>query len=261
MTWTTTGVLCRALALGAVLLLSPAARAAEAVLVFAAASLTDALNAAGAAYEKTGAAAPAFSFAASSTLARQIENGAPAHLFISADEEWMDYLAERKLIVADTRTSFLGNTLVLIAPAAKPVALEIGPGFPLAQALRGGRLALADPDAVPAGRYGKAALEHLNVWNSVEKNVVRADNVRAALVFVAQGEAAAGIVYGTDAAADKRVTVAGVFPETSHPPISYPLAVTAAHDTPAARAFRDFLLSDAAKAIYTRYGFAVKQAP
>jgi molybdate transport system substrate-binding protein len=247
--------------LAAVLLwCAPVARAAspEGVLIFAAASLTDALTEVADAYATAGKPKPVLSFAASAALAKQIENGAPAVMFISADEQWMDYLAERKLIAADTRASFLGNTLVLIAPADRPLNVTIAPSFPLAQALGIGKLSLADPESVPAGRYAKAALESLGVWGSVEANVVRGDNVRNALAFVERGEAAAGIVYGTDAVLTKKVVVAGVFPADSHPPISYPLAVTAAHDTPAARAFKDFLLGEDAKAVYRKYGFAVK---
>ena len=212
----------------------------------------------GEAYAKTGKAKPVFSFAASSAIARQVESGAPASLFVSADEEWMDYLAARNLIVADTRTSFLGNTLVLVTPVDRPLTLNIGPGFPLAAALGKGKLALADPMSVPAGKYSKVALENLGVWSAVETSVVRGDSVRNALAFVERGEAAAGMVYATDAALTKRVAVAGIFPASSHPPISYPLAVVASHDTPAARAFRDYLLGPKAKAVYRKFGFAVK---
>jgi molybdate transport system substrate-binding protein len=229
-----------------------------ALLIFAASSLTEALTEVGEAYAKTGQPKPVFSFAASSALARQIENGAPAALFVSADEQWMDYVAERKLIAADTRVSFLGNTLVLVTPADRAQSVIIEPGFPLAKLLGGGKLSMGDPDSVPVGRYGKAALESLGVWRGVEPNVIRADNVRAALAFVERGEATAGIVYATDAALTKKVAVAGVFPQASYPPVSYPLAVLAGHDTPAARAFRDFLLGDEAKAVYRRYGFILK---
>ena len=234
------------------------AQEADKLVVFAASSLTEALTEVSKAYAKTGKPKPVLSFAASSALARQIESGAPAALFASADEEWMDYLATRNLVVANTRASFLGNTLVLVAPADRPLKATIGPGFPLAVALGSGKLSLADPMSVPAGKYGKAALENLGVWASVEANVVRGDNVRNALAFVERGEAAAGIVYATDAALTKKVVVVGTFPESSHEPISYPLAVLAGHDTPAARAFRDFLLGAEAKAVYRKYGFAVK---
>lgn len=231
------------------------------LIVFAAASLTEALSEAGAAYAATGRPAPVFSFAASSALARQIENGAPAGLFVSADEQWMDYLAERALVAADSRVSFLGNSLVLVVPRGEVLGVDIALGFDLAGALKGRRIALADPDAVPAGRYGRAALEYLGVWAAVAPSVVRADNVRAALTFVERGEVAAGIVYATDAVLTDKVAVAGAFPAASHPPVSYPLAVVAANDTPEARAFRDFLLRDAAKAIYRRYGFTVPSSP
>ena len=241
--------------------LSPAARAAAApdqVLVFAASSLTDVLTELAETYAKAGHAKPAFSFAASSALARQIENGAPAALFISADEQWMDYVAERKLIVPETRASFLGNTLVLVTPADRPLTLDIKPGFPLAKALGSGKLSMGDPDSVPVGKYAKAALENLGVWTQVEPNVIRADNVRVALAFVERGEAVAGIVYATDAALTKKVAVAGTFPEASYPPVSYPIAVVTGRDSPAARAFRDYVLSAEAKAVFVKYGFKVK---
>ena len=237
-----------------------AAKAADAeqTLVFAASSLTDALNEVGEAYAKTGKPKLVFSYAASSALAKQIENGAPANIFISADEEWMNYVAERKLIVEKSRASFLGNTLVLVTPADKPIKTEIKNGFPLAKLLNGGKLAMGDPDSVPVGKYGKAALESLGVWKDVEPSVVRAENVRAALLFVERGEAAAGIVYATDAVVAKNVTVAAAFPQTSYPPVSYPIAVTAAHDTPAAQAFRNFVTGPQAKTIFAKYGFKLK---
>jgi molybdate transport system substrate-binding protein len=230
----------------------------DTVLVFAASSLTDVLTELAETYAKAGHSRPAFSFAASSALARQIENGAPAAVFISADEQWMDYVAERKLIVADTRASFLGNTLVLVSPADKPLKVDIKQGFDLAKALNGGKLSMGDPDSVPVGKYGKTALENLGIWKSVEANVIRADNVRVALAFVERGEAAAGIVYATDAALTQKVAVAGAFPEASYPPVSYPIAVLAGKDTPAARAFRDFALSAEAKAVFAKYGFKIK---
>lgn len=224
------------------------------VLVFAAASLTDALTAVAEDYAATGAAKPVFSFAASSALARQIENGAPAAIFVSADEQWMDYLAERSLIDSASRVTLLGNRLVLISPT--PLMLEITAGVSLDTALAGGKLALADPDSVPAGKYAKAALERLGVWPSVERQVVRADNVRAALAFVERGEARLGVVYATDAAASRKVSVAGFFPQDSHPPISYPAALVKADAQ--ARTFFAYMQSDAAKAVYARFGFSVK---
>ena len=245
----------------------PAAHAAEdtKLLVFAAASLNEALTEVGKAYAaadaRRGHGAPNFSFAASSALARQIENGAPAALFLSADEEWMDYLSARKLIAADSRVSLLGNTLVLIAPADRPLALTplaltIAPGFDLAKALNGGKLSMADPDSVPAGKYGKAALEKLGAWTAVAPAVIRGDNVRTALAFVERGEAAAGIVYGSDAALTAKVKVAGVFPADSHPAISYPAAVVAGHESAEARAFLAFLKTPAAMGIFKKYGFS-----
>lgn len=226
--------------------------------IFTAASLTEALSDVGKAYADAGHEPPVFSFAATSALARQIENGAPAALFISADEEWMDYLAARKLTDAPSRVSVLGNSLVLVVPKGEALDIAIGPHFDLAGALKGRKLSLADPTGVPAGRYAQAALTSLGVWKTVEPLVVRADNVRAALTFVERKEAAAGIVYATDAALTDKVAVAGTFPATSHPPISYPLAIIARNDSADARAFRDFLLSEPAKAIYRKYGFAVR---
>ncbi len=226
--------------------------------IFAAASLTEALSDVGKAYADAGHEPPVFSFAATSALARQIENGAPAALFISADEEWMDYLAALKLIDAPSRVSVLGNSLVLVVPKGESLDITIGPHFDLAGALNGRKLSLADPTGVPAGRYAQAALASLGVWKTVEPLVVRADNVRAALTFVERKEAAAGIVYATDAALTDKVTVAGTFPATSHPAISYPLAIIAKNDSAEARAFRDFLLGEPAKAIYRKYGFAAR---
>jgi len=253
------------LILGLGLLLTAGAHPARAaqdgdgrVLVFAASSLTDVMNALVEAYAAAGGSKPALSFAASAALARQIENGAPASLFISADEQWMDYVAARGLIAADTRVSFLGNALVLISPADQPLNVQIAPGFALASALNGGKLAMGDPDSVPVGRYGKTALENLGVWAQLEPHVIRTDNVRVALAFVARGEAAAGIVYATDAASAKNVAIVGAFPESAYPPVSYPVAVMAQNDTPAARAFRDFLLSPAARAVFETFGFRVK---
>lgn len=226
--------------------------------IFAAASLTEALSDVGRAYADASHEAPVFSFAASSALARQIENGAPAALFVSADEEWMDYLAARKLIEPASRVSVLGNSLVLVVPKGDTLGVVIGPDFDLAGALKGRRLSLADPTGVPAGRYAQAALTSLGVWKSVEPLVVRADNVRAALTFVERKEAAAGIVYATDAVLTDRVDIVGTFPAASHPPISYPLAIIARNDSAEARAFREFLLSEPAKAIYRKYGFAIR---
>lgn len=234
----------------------PAAPGEPPVRVFAAASLIDALSEVGAAYAAHGHAAPIFNFAASSTLARQIEQGADADIVISADEAWMDYLAERALIETDSRTPLLANRLVLIAPADRPISLVIAPGFPLREALAGGRLAMADPESVPAGRYGRAALDSLGVWSAVADSIARAEDVRAALRLVENGEAAAGIVYLTDArAAGDRVRIVGEFPSDSHPVISYPVAIVHGRRGEAAAAFYAFLSSAESQEIFQRHGF------
>lgn len=235
----------------------------RAPVVLAAASLQESLEAAAKAWAAKGHARPVLSFAASSALARQIEAGAPADLFISADEEWMDTLANKGLIRADTRATMLGNSLVLIAPAtsgatsraASRLALDPVPGFPLGRALGNGRLALADPAGVPAGRYARQALERLKVWDKVKDRIAAGDNVRAALGLVAQGEAPLGIVYATDARAEPKVRVVATFPAASHVAITYPVAVLKAARSPDAGAFRAFLLSPEGQAVFRRYGF------
>lgn len=227
-------------------------------LVLAAASLQESLNAAADAWAAKRHPRPVLSFASSSTLARQVEGGAPADLFISADESWMDALVAKRLIRPGTRASFLTNRLVLITPVNRPLSLSIGKGFPLARAVGDKRLAMADPEAVPAGRYGRAALVSLGVWNAVAPKVVHAENVRAALALVARGEAAAGIVYATDARATRGVRVVGVFPPTTHPPITYPVAVLQTATSADAEPFRRFLISREGKAIFARYGFVAK---
>lgn len=224
-------------------------------LVLAAASLQESLTAAADAWAAGGHPHPRLSFAGSSVLARQIGAGAPADLFISADEQWMDDVAAKGRIEPATRRAFLANRLVLIAPRSRPQRLAIGAHFPLARALGTGRLAMADPDAVPAGLYGKAALTTLGVWQSVAAKVARADNVRGALLLVERGEAPLGIVYATDARASAGVIVAGVFPASSHPPITYPIARLKGAASPDAEGFRAFLLSRDGRAIFTRYGF------
>jgi molybdate transport system substrate-binding protein len=226
--------------------------------VFAAASLTDVLNDLAAAWQAAGHDRPAISYAASSALARQIEQGAPAGLFLSADEPWMEDVAERGLIVPDSRRALLGNELVLVAPATAPFTVAIKPGFPLAELLKGKRLSVADPDSVPAGKYAKASLTSLGVWDQVKDSLASSESVRAALLFVERGEVAAGIVYKTDALISRKVMIAGIFPENSHPPITYPMALLKAHATPDAIAFRDYLLSPTAKAVFVNYGFTVK---
>lgn len=227
------------------------------VLVFAAASLRNALDNASHAYEKAGGATIRVSYAASSTLARQIESGAPADIFISADTKWMDDVAKHGDIQSGTRFNFLGNRLVLVAPVSNPVKVDIKPGFPLAKLLGNGHLAMADPAAVPAGIYGKAALENLGVWASVEGKIARAEDVRAALLYVERREAPFGIVYQTDAAADKGVRIAGYFPPGSYPTIIYPIALTASTKNPDAAKFLAFLHSAKAKPYFETQGFSV----
>ena len=224
-------------------------------LVLAAASLQESLTAAADTWTAKGHERPRLSFAASSALARQIIAGAPADIFISADEAWMDAVAAKGLVRRGSRTVFLSNRLVLVAPASAPLRIAIQPGFPLARALGGGRLAMADPDAVPAGRYGRQALTHLGIWAAVEPRLVRAENVRAALALVERAEARAGIVYATDARAAKSVMVVGAFPAASHLPITYPAAVLAASTNADTRAFYNFLMSREGRAIFARYGF------
>jgi molybdate transport system substrate-binding protein len=247
-------------ALLAVTLLAVAApgRAADSapsgIVIFGAASLTNVLQDIGADYTRKTGNEARFSFAASSVLARQIEAGTRADVFVSADEEWMDYLATRKLIDPKTRHDVIKNELVLIAPADSPVKLKIAPHFPLAQALGKERLATGDPNSVPVGRYAKAALMKLGVWDEVQARIVPADDVRAALAFVARAETPLGIVYATDALVEKRVRIVDTFPEDSHAPITYPVAliVTA---KPEARAFVAYLRSPAARAVFAHYGF------
>jgi len=235
---------------------SPAAAKADDIIVFAAASLKNALDDAVNVYrEKTGKTV-LVSYAATSTLAKQIEQAAPADIFFSADMDWMDYVEKRRLIRSDTRHTLLGNRIVLIAPKGSSATVDIARGLDLAPLLGAdGRLAMANTDAVPAGRYGKAALQHLRAWDDVAGRVVQADNVRTALAYVANGEAPLGIVYATDAAVEPAVKVIGAFPGDSHPPILYPVAITTASTNPAAGAFLDFLLSDAARPAFEKQGF------
>ena len=229
--------------------------AAGELRVYAAASLKDALDEQAKQFEATSGNKVVTVYAASNALAKQIEAGAPADVFIAADLDWADYLDSRKLLRAGSRGNLVGNSLVLVAPAASTTALRIAPNFGLAAALGGGKLAMANPDSVPAGKYGKAALEALGVWAAVERQVVRADNVRAALSFVARGEAPLGIVYGTDATADKAVHIVDVFPDSTHAPIVYLGAIVASSNAPAAALLLVFLRSDAARAVWKKYGF------
>ena len=229
------------------------ALAQEKVTVFAAASMKNALDNANKAFGKP----VTVSYAASSALAKQIEAGAPADIFISADIDWMNYLSERKLVKQDNRFNWLGNRIVLVAPSDNARPVDIRPGFDLAGLLSGGRLAMGAPASVPAGKYGKAALEKLGVWPAVEKSIAGAESVRAALAFVSRGEAPYGIVYRTDAAADPGVTVVGTFPEDSHPPIIYPIAILANAKSAETSAYLDFLKSAEAAPFFEKEGFTI----
>ena len=232
--------------------------AAAPPLVLAAASLQESLNAAADAWAARHHDRPVLSFAASSALAKQINAGAPADIFISADEPWMDDVAKHGLVKPGTRVSFLANRLVLVAPAATAKPVAIRKGFPLDQLLGQGKLAMGEVNSVPAGKYGKQALTSLGVWDKVAAHVAGAENVRSALALVERGEAPYGIVYETDALASKGVKIVGFFPEDSHPPITYPIATLTASTNPDAEGFRRFLISGAGKAIFKRYGFGVK---
>jgi molybdate transport system substrate-binding protein len=224
------------------------------LIVFAAASLTNALQELGDGFTKDSSIAVKFSFAASSALARQIENGAPADVFFSADIEWRDYLVTRKLIQVATRHDMLGNHLVLVAPADSKIVLKIGPHFALAKTLGTGRLATGDPDSVPVGRYAREALTTLCVWNEVEARLVRADSVRSALAFVDRGEASLGIVYATDAQIDHKVRVVDEFPDNTHMPIVYPIALTAVAKADAIKLI-DYVRGPIGDAAFKKYGF------
>jgi len=242
------------------LLAAPRARAQtpRPVVVFAAASLQTALNAIAAEWQRETGKRVTFSFAASSALARQLEQGAPADVFAAADLDWMDWAEQRNLIRRDTRRTLLGNTLVLVEAAERPATrLPIVPGFALAAAIGDSRLATGNPQSVPVGRYARAALTSLGVWAEVGPRIAGTDNVRAALALVARGEARFGIVYETDARTEPRVRVIGTFPAGSHPPILYPFAVTATSTNPDAAAFLGHLGSPAAVRIFEAEGFAV----
>lgn len=238
--------------------------AAAPITVFAAASLKESLDEAAAAFQRSGGAPVRVSYAASSALARQIEQGAPADAFVSADLEWMDYLQERGLIDVPSRRNLLGNRLVLIAPRASPTraaalkpAIALKPGVDLKPWLGDGRLALALTASVPAGKYARAAFVRYGVWDALQPRVAEAENVRAALMLVARGEAPLGVVYASDARAEPKVRVLAAFPADSHPPIVYPVARLAASRNPAATAFVRWLGTPAAAAIFRRHGFAV----
>src|SRR6266849_1935628 len=247
--------------IGAVLGIStaggPASAQVKEPLVFAAASLKNALDEIAAQWQRESGKKVVISYAASNTLIKQIEQGAPADLFISADLDWMDYGQQNNLIDVQTRANLLSNRIVLVAPKDATFALNITRGLDLAPALKGGRLAMANVDAVPAGKYGKAALEKLGAWDGVKDKIAQADNVRAALLLVSRGEAPLGIVYQTDAASDPTVKIIATFPEDSHPPITYPIALTKTSTNPDARAFLSYVRSPAARPAFARQGFTV----
>ena len=236
--------------------LTGTASAADAICVFAAASLRNAIDELDTAYSKATGLKVTASYAASSALVKQIEQGAPADVVISADIEWMDYAAAHKLIKADTRVNLLGNSLVLVAAKDSRLGpVDIARGFDIAKLAGGGRIAVANVQTVPAGRYAREALQALGAWAAAEPKLAMAENVRAALAYVARGETAIGIVYATDAKAEPGVKVIGTLPESSHPPVIYPVAATVAAKPGAAR-YLDFLRTNAAKAIFERYGFS-----
>ncbi len=250
------------LALGLVLLAGagwgPAWAAPPEMTVFAAASTTNALTDLGKLWESQGGGKAVLSFASSSALAKQIEQGAPAQVFLSADQKWMDYLEQRKLLKAGSRQDLLGNRLALIAPADSPLQGKIAAGFPLLAWLGQGRLAVGDPDHVPVGLYTKEALGKLGVWEQAEPRLARASDVRAALALVERGEAPLGVVYSTDAAISAKVRVVDLFPEDSHAPVSYPAALVAGQATEQAGRFLEFLRSPQARGVWQKYGFLLK---
>jgi molybdate transport system substrate-binding protein len=238
--------------------IGPAVAQPRGPLVLPAASLQESLNAAADGWSRKGHPRPIISFAASSALARQIEVGADADLFNSADMDWMDFVANKRLVREGTRVSFLFNNLVLVAPAASQERLTIAPDFPLARALGKGRLAMADPDSVPAGKYAKEALNRLGVWATVQDRVAGTENVRAALVLVDRGEAPLGVVQTADALADHGVRIVGTFPSRSHALISYPVAALTTSTNPDSEGFRRYLLSAEGKAVFRRFGFGTR---
>ena len=247
--------------ISAALPLSFAAAQEPSLTVFAAASMKNALDDVNTAFIKTTGVKVTTSYAASSALAKQMESGAPADFFISADLQWMDYVADKKLIKADTRVNLLGNKLVLIAPTdSKLDKVTIGQGFDIAKLAGDGRIAVADVKAVPAGLYAKAALEKLGGWAAAEPKLAMAENVRATLSFVARGETPLGIVYETDAKVEPKVKIVGVFPDGSHPPVTYPVATTV-NAKPDAAKYLTFLRGAEAKAIFEKYGFSVLNKP
>ncbi|MGM0937782.1 MAG: molybdate ABC transporter substrate-binding protein [Pseudomonadota bacterium] len=243
---------------GATITLSMASysSAAEKITVFAAASLTNAMNEISEQYQKEHKVDVVSSYASSSTLARQIEQGAPANLFISADQQWMDYAIDKHLMVDNTRYTLLGNELVLIAPKdSKIEKVEINQQTDWKKLLDGGRLAVGDPDHVPVGIYAKEALGNLGAWDTVNPLLARTNNVRSGMALVERDEAPLGIVYGSDAVASKKVKVVGVFPTDSHKPVEYPMAIVKDQDNKATRDFYEYLKTPAASEVFKRYGF------
>ncbi|EKN4095045.1 molybdate ABC transporter substrate-binding protein [Yersinia enterocolitica] len=237
---------------------SSSAMAAD-MTVFAAASLTNGLQDIAVQYKKEKQVDVVASYASSSTLARQIEQGAPADLFISADQQWMDYAIDKQQMVANTRYTLLGNELVLIAPKdSKITKVAIDKKTDWKKLLEGGRLAVGDPDHVPAGIYAKESLENLGAWATLAPEMARANNVRSAMALVERAEAPLGIVYGSDAIASDKVKVVGVFPEASHKPVEYPMAIVKGHENPTVTAFYDYLKSPAAAVIFEKYGFTTR---
>ena len=244
--------------IAATLTVAGAASAAEQpVTVFAAASLTDALKAAAATWQSKGHGPVVLSFGSSSAIAKQVEAGAPADIFASADEKWMKYLTDKSLVDTGTVDRPIGNDLVLIGAADSNASIAIAPNFDLAGALNGGRLAIGDPKGVPAGTYAKAALTKLGVWDQVKDKIAQADNVRAALQLVSRGEAPLGIVYATDAKSDPNVKVIDIFPEGTHPPIIYPIAIMASSTNADAPALLAYLKSSATQSVFKDQGFKI----
>ena len=243
------------------MLASGLARAEDKITVFAAASLKNALDAVATEWKAASGNDAVISYAASSALAKQIEQGAPADVFISADLDWMAYLSDRNLTKKDTETRLLGNRIVLVAAADSKAEANLAAGFDLAGLLGNGRLSMANVESVPAGKYGKAALEKLGMWDSVKDKLAQAENVRAALALVSTGEAPLGIVYETDAAADPKVRIVAAFPDDSHAPIIYPAAVLADSGKAAAADFLAFMQSDKARGLFEAQGFTVLTAP
>ena len=238
-----------------------ASMAQEAITIFAAASLKNAIDDVNLVFADSAKIKPVVSYAATSTLVKQIEQGAPADIFISADINWMDYASERKLVRTEMRVNLLGNKLVLIAPRDSKVgAVALTHGLDLATLAGDGRIAVADVRAVPAGRYAKAALESLGIWAAVENKLAMAENVRATLVLVSRNEAPLGIVYETDARIDPGMKIVGTFPDGSHEPVTYPVALTSTA-APAAVRYISFMRSPAANAILEKYGISVLIRP